>query len=246
MGQQEPGLHTKRGLCLESSCWEALLATCALVATLTACSSRHSAASGTCPVVEAQVVHLSYNASTTTPTGNVLDYPVLATVAVGQYIWVQQDYEPATFPTATSSALQPVCTRDITIPTKLLTGAPATAPAGQTLFVATGPGTPQVTAHARPEDRAAMPGQVSAWVEEMVGRKIRLQGDVFGPADAGRTVRVRGGEQRVTPGPFAEAGQQVSGYNLLECADLDEAIEVATKHPIAKFGSIEIRPFAGN
>jgi hypothetical protein len=97
-----------------------------------------------------------------------------------------------------------------------------------------------------PEDRAAMPNRMSAWVEEMTRRKIRLQGDVFEPGDAARTARVIGGESQVTDGPFAEAGQQISGYNILECIDLDQAVEVALEHPIARFGSIEVRSFAQN
>jgi hypothetical protein len=45
-------------------------------------------------------------------------------------------------------------------------------------------------------------------------------------------------------GPFAETKEHVAGYDILECADLDEAIEVAGKHPVAKIGAIEVRPFA--
>ena len=57
------------------------------------------------------------------------------------------------------------------------------------------------------------------------------------------TVRVRDGETLVTDGPFAETKEFVAGFDVLECADLDEAIEVAAKHPSSWFQAIEIRPF---
>jgi hypothetical protein len=47
----------------------------------------------------------------------------------------------------------------------------------------------------------------------------------------------------VTDGPFAETKEQVAGYDIVECADLDEALDVASRHPTAVIGTIEIRPF---
>jgi len=44
-------------------------------------------------------------------------------------------------------------------------------------------------------------------------------------------------------GPFAETKEQIAGYDIIDCADLDEAIEVASRHPVAAFGKIEVRPF---
>jgi hypothetical protein len=96
----------------------------------------------------------------------------------------------------------------------------------------------------RPEDRADMPNQVSAWVEEMAQRGIRLHGAVFEPPDLGRTVRLRDGKPHVTSGTVSDGTEQVTGYNLLECTDLDQAIDVASRHPIARFGSIELRRLA--
>ena len=49
----------------------------------------------------------------------------------------------------------------------------------------------------------------------------------------------------VSDGPFAETKEQIAGYDVIECADLDEAIEIASKHPVARIGTIEIRPFWG-
>jgi hypothetical protein len=46
----------------------------------------------------------------------------------------------------------------------------------------------------------------------------------------------------LSDGPFAETKEQIAGYDIIECEHLDEAIEVASRHPVARFGSIEVRP----
>ena len=93
-----------------------------------------------------------------------------------------------------------------------------------------------------PEDKSRMPGWVTSWAEEMQARGVRLQGDVLGSPDEARTIRVRNDEVQSSFGVFAVTRETISGFNILECRDMDEAIEVSTKHPIARFGSIEIRP----
>ncbi|MBW0092156.1 hypothetical protein I4I73_14885 [Pseudonocardia sp. KRD-184] len=60
---------------------------------------------------------------------------------------------------------------------------------------------------------------------------------------AATTVRVRAGELLVTDGPLAETKELIVGYDVLECADLDEAVEVARAHPMARIGRLELRPF---
>jgi hypothetical protein len=60
-------------------------------------------------------------------------------------------------------------------------------------------------------------------------------------ADA-RTVRLRQGRLLVTDGPFAETKEWIAGFDLLECASLAEAIRIASGHPMARFGRIEVRP----
>jgi hypothetical protein len=65
---------------------------------------------------------------------------------------------------------------------------------------------------------------------------------VLAPTAAATTVRVRGGEVLISDGPFAETKELIVGFDLIECADLDEAIEVASKHPAASYGMIEVRP----
>jgi hypothetical protein len=85
---------------------------------------------------------------------------------------------------------------------------------------------------------------IDDWVAEndAVGR--RLQGMALAPVSAATTVRVRGGEVLLSDGPFAETKEVIVGFDLLECADLDEAIDVARMHPMARSGRLEIRPLA--
>ena len=95
-----------------------------------------------------------------------------------------------------------------------------------------------------PEDGAQMGPATEAWVEEMDGRGVRLLGQGLRPVSDATTVRVRDGDVLVADGPFAETKEQIAGFDVIECADLDEAIEVASKHPVARYGgSIEVRPF---
>ncbi|MCW6007014.1 YciI family protein [Micromonospora sp. CPCC 205371] len=92
------------------------------------------------------------------------------------------------------------------------------------------------------EERADV-AATGVWVQEMTERKVRVLGDRLRPASDSTTVRVRDGEVLLADGPFAETKEQIAGFDILECADLDEAIEVAAKHPAAAFGTLELRPF---
>jgi hypothetical protein len=85
---------------------------------------------------------------------------------------------------------------------------------------------------------------IDVWVAENDSRGRRLDGNVLAPPSAATTIRVRDGELLVSDGPFAETKEVIVGYDLLECADLDEAIEVARAHPMARSGRLELRPFA--
>ena len=92
-----------------------------------------------------------------------------------------------------------------------------------------------------PDERAAIGPAVEAWVAEMEQRGVRLLGDVLAPVDDTAVVRLgRRGHRRA--GPRVETTEPVSGFNLLECADVDEAVEVSARHPIVRFGTIELRP----
>ncbi len=80
------------------------------------------------------------------------------------------------------------------------------------------------------------------WSEEMERRGVlRGAAGLRPPADA-TTVRVRDDAVLLSDGPFAETREQMGGFCMIECADLDEAIEIASKHPASGYGSIEIRP----
>ena len=93
-----------------------------------------------------------------------------------------------------------------------------------------------------PAEVAADP-RFRAWNEEVETRQVVLRGGArLRPSSDATTVRVRDGEVLLSDGPFAESKEQMGGYAIVECADLDEAIEVASKHPVAKFGVIEVRP----
>jgi hypothetical protein len=92
-----------------------------------------------------------------------------------------------------------------------------------------------------PDDR--MGPHTEAWVEEMDGRGVRLQGNALAGIEDATTVRVRADEVLIADGPFAETKELIAGFDIVECADLDEAIEVASKHPMARFGFVEVRPF---
>ncbi len=71
-----------------------------------------------------------------------------------------------------------------------------------------------------------------------------VAGNRLAPASSAVTVRVRGGESVVTDGPFAETKEQFGGYYLIEAADLDDAVSVASKIPGARLGCVEVRPIA--
>ena len=93
------------------------------------------------------------------------------------------------------------------------------------------------------QEAAGMGPATEAWVAEMERKGARLYGAQSGPAGSARTVRVRDDDVLVTDGPFAETKEQIAGFDILECADLDEAIDAAAKHPVSRIGAMEVRPF---
>ena len=98
----------------------------------------------------------------------------------------------------------------------------------------------------RPRDRQPEAPSIESWLGEMEGRGVLLHGDRLRYVSDATTVQVRRAEVLVSDGPFAETKEQIAGYDVIDCADLDEAIEVASKHPTAWYGTIEVRPIAGN
>jgi hypothetical protein len=94
-----------------------------------------------------------------------------------------------------------------------------------------------------PADRLEAIGAEYADFGEEMGKRGVLEGGLrLRPTTDATTVRVREGDIVTTDGPFAETKEQVGGYYIVDCKDLDEAIEVAAKIPAARNGSIEVRP----
>ena len=85
------------------------------------------------------------------------------------------------------------------------------------------------------------PGDIERWLEET--KKTRVFGNQLRPQEEARVVRVRGGKAFVTDGPFAETKELIAGFDVLECGSLDEAVEIASRHPVAAFGAIDVREF---
>ncbi len=94
-----------------------------------------------------------------------------------------------------------------------------------------------------PEIAAAMQEHMPAWVEEMDGRGIRLLGNGLEGRETARTVRVREGQTLISDGPFTDTKEFIGGLDIIEAESLDEAIEVAAKHPVSWYFAIEVRPF---
>jgi hypothetical protein len=95
---------------------------------------------------------------------------------------------------------------------------------------------------ATPEEMAAMSQAYGEFTQEVQAKGIFLAGEGLYPTPTATTVRVHGGDRNVTDGPYAETKEQLGGFYVLDCKDLDDAIEWAAKIPGSRFGSVEIRP----
>jgi hypothetical protein len=113
--------------------------------------------------------------------------------------------------------------------------APAEGKTRYMMFVCTDPSaTAEDAADATPIDQ---------WVGDTGGRGVRVFGSQLAEPGDARLVRVQNKQTIVTDGPFAEAKEQIAGFDVLDCADLDEAIATAAAHPMARAGLLELRPF---
>jgi hypothetical protein len=93
-------------------------------------------------------------------------------------------------------------------------------------------------------EQCGVPDQLASWIDEMTARGIVLDGARLHPVSDATSVRVRDGKAVTIDGPFAETKEQVAGYDVIDCPDLDSAVAVAAAHPTTRVGSIEVRPFA--
>jgi hypothetical protein len=93
-----------------------------------------------------------------------------------------------------------------------------------------------------PEEGSAMMAEYELFGNAMGSRGVLRGGERLRPTTDATTVQVRDGKVLTADGPFAETKEQIGGYFVVECKDLDEAIEVASKVPGARNGTIEVRP----
>jgi hypothetical protein len=93
-----------------------------------------------------------------------------------------------------------------------------------------------------PEQMQALGAEYFAFTDEVKKAGVFVAGDALQPTSSATTVRVRSGKPLHTDGPFAETKEQLGGYYILDCKDLDEALRWAAKIPDARNGSVEVRP----
>ena len=97
-------------------------------------------------------------------------------------------------------------------------------------------------AEASPAESQAIFAAYGALEQELAPTGKKLGGEALQPTSTATCVRVREGKVNVIDGPFAETKEQLGGFYLLDCEDLDEALEWAAKIPSAQHGTIEVRP----
>jgi hypothetical protein len=95
----------------------------------------------------------------------------------------------------------------------------------------------------QPDLKPEAPGEINAWVDAVEQGGQRLMGERLRPAREARTVRVRQGRKMITDGPFTESKEVILGFDILECETIEDAIEIAARHPVARTGRIEVRAF---
>ncbi len=98
---------------------------------------------------------------------------------------------------------------------------------------------------ADPDEMAEREAEMPLWFElndSLQEAGLLVANGRLHPVAAATTVRVREGETELTDGPFAVTKEILAGYYLLDCADLDEAVKQAARLPLARYGSVEVRP----
>ena len=88
----------------------------------------------------------------------------------------------------------------------------------------------------------AFMGEYFAFTEDIKKSGHYLGGEALQPVNTATSVRVRSGKMSTTDGPFAETKEQLGGYYLIEAKDLNDALQVASRIPSAKLGTVEVRP----
>jgi hypothetical protein len=103
-------------------------------------------------------------------------------------------------------------------------------------------GNEAIDAQMTPEESQQQIGEYFAFNEEASSAGVNLGGEALMPTAMATTVRLRDGKVQTMDGPFAETKEQLGGYYLIQCENLDEAIQWAAKIPAARDGCVEVRP----
>jgi hypothetical protein len=101
---------------------------------------------------------------------------------------------------------------------------------------------PETLAALSPSEKATLNRDSMAYNDELRQGNHYIAAEALEPARNARTIRVRRGNASVTDGPFAETKEVVGGFILIDAARMDEALQIAAGIPLAKHGSIEVRP----
>jgi hypothetical protein len=101
---------------------------------------------------------------------------------------------------------------------------------------------PEALAALSPSEKATLNRNSLAYNDVLREKSHYIAAEALQPVQNARTVQVRRGKASVTDGPFAEAKEHVGGFILIEAAGMEEALEIAAGIPMAKLGSIEVRP----
>jgi hypothetical protein len=101
---------------------------------------------------------------------------------------------------------------------------------------------PGATASLSPEQRATLGRDSREYDKELERRGKYIIAEALRPVSTARSTRVRHGKVSIIDGPFAETKEHLGGFILVDANDMDEALEIAAGIPLAKFGTIEVRP----
>ncbi len=83
---------------------------------------------------------------------------------------------------------------------------------------------------------------IEAWVTEVQKRRARVVGDRLRPQSEAFSVALRQGRTEVRDGPYTETKELIGGFDVIDCNSREEAVDIASRHPMARFGRIELRP----
>lgn len=94
------------------------------------------------------------------------------------------------------------------------------------------------------QDAGRMMTEYMAYTSDIMKSGNYIGGNRLEPTHTATTIRIRNGKMSTTDGPFAETKEQLGGYYLIEAKDLNDAIQIGSRIPGARVGSIEVRPIA--